>query len=815
LPFGCHKGARSPQPISDDAEYARIRLEFEKGDLDAALKDVQSLAIRTANLGDDWIWRVRLLKAEILVWRGTAEDVLPLLSSPVPETLANKDYAIRRLTFLGLAEGHAHDFDKSARSLSLAENLATSAHPELLGEIYLARGSVLVDHGLYEDALKAYQIAFQKAREFHKPFLEANSAGSLGYALTWLEHYDQAIDWYKTSLASSDLFGARATSAKTLGNLGWTYHEFGDLQNALAQFEKAEEAARLAGLELDRAYWLLSVGTVEFDLGNMQAAETHMTDALKLAEQLHDSSTLSECNENLALLALQNGQFASAHQRLNEADRYNSPNPDFKRTQYHQLLSAELAFRENQLDAAASQLALLAAAPRAPTSLRWEAQATLAQVHAAQRKFAVAEKEFSLAISTITHARDAIEHEDFRLSFLSSAIRFYDEYINFLLAQNRPLDALKTADLSRAQTLERGLSSLRDKNNSDRTPSFNPTQLARSQHATLLFYWLGQQRSYLWVITPQKVSLLLIPPGPDLDALAQSYRLSFLNPRDPLDSRVGDGQKLYDALIRPAQNLIPQNSRVIVLPDGKLNSLNFDTLIVNEPTPHYWIEDVTVSVGTSLALLSRSARTQTPKSPNLLFFGDALPASTDFPPLADAGKEFTVLEPLFPAPRRSIFTGARAVRSNYLLSNPRQFSFLHFATHGIASTAHPLESAIILSPEGDQYKLYARDIVKLPLNAYLVSISACNGAGEREFAGEGLVGLSWAFLRAGAHNVVAGLWEVSTASAPQIMDDLYKGVTAGQDPASALRKAKLNLLHSKGPYRRPFYWAPFQLYSGS
>jgi CHAT domain-containing protein len=47
------------------------------------------------------------------------------------------------------------------------------------------------------------------------------------------------------------------------------------------------------------------------------------------------------------------------------------------------------------------------------------------------------------------------------------------------------------------------------------------------------------------------------------------------------------------------------------------------------------------------------------------------------------------------------------------------------------------------------------------------------------------------------------------------MDDLYKGVTTGQDPATALRNAKLNLLHSKGPYRRPFYWAPFQLYSGS
>jgi len=96
-----------------------------------------------------------------------------------------------------------------------------------------------------------------------------------------------------------------------------------------------------------------------------------------------------------------------------------------------------------------------------------------------------------------------------------------------------------------------------------------------------------------------------------------------------------------------------------------------------------------------------------------------------------------------------------------------------------------------------------------------VTISACNGAGTRAYAGEGLVGLSWAFLRAGAHYVIASLWEVSDASTPQLMDELYKGLSAGQDPASALRRAKLTLLHSDTVFRKPFYWAPFQLYAGS
>src|SRR4029077_5076976 len=103
-----------------------------------------------------------------------------------------------------------------------------------------------------------------------------------------------------------------------------------------------------------------------------------------------------------------------------------------------------------------------------------------------------------------------------------------------------------------------------------------------------------------------------------------------------------------------------------------------------------------------------------------------------------------------------------------------------------ASRLRPLESAVILSPEGDSFKIYPRDVVKHPLHRSLVPISACNGAGTKSYAGEGLVGLSWAFLRAGAHNVIAGLWEVSNASTPQLMDQLYQGIHAGQDPAAAL-----------------------------
>ena len=86
-------------------------------------------------------------------------------------------------------------------------------------------------------------------------------------------------------------------------------------------------------------------------------------------------------------------------------------------------------------------------------------------------------------------------------------------------------------------------------------------------------------------------------------------------------------------------------------------------------------------------------------------------------------------------------------------------------------------------------------------------------SGTRSYTGEGLVGLSWAFLHAGAHSVIGSLWEVSDDSSPRLMDALYQGLEDGQPPAAALRKAKLTLLHSNSRFRAPFYWAPFQIYS--
>jgi CHAT domain-containing protein len=157
-----------------------------------------------------------------------------------------------------------------------------------------------------------------------------------------------------------------------------------------------------------------------------------------------------------------------------------------------------------------------------------------------------------------------------------------------------------------------------------------------------------------------------------------------------------------------------------------------------------------------------------------------------------------------------------ATPTAYFSAKPWDYRFIDFVTHGTAVPLSPLDSAIILSPDKDtSYKLYARDIIKRPVHAEIVTISACYGAGGRTYSGEGLVGLAWAFMRAGAHHVVAALWEAEDAVTPRLMDDFYGGLKSGRSPADALRAAKIKMLRGGGMRNRPYYWASLQLYSGS
>ena len=126
-----------------------------------------------------------------------------------------------------------------------------------------------------------------------------------------------------------------------------------------------------------------------------------------------------------------------------------------------------------------------------------------------------------------------------------------------------------------------------------------------------------------------------------------------------------------------------------------------------------------------------------------------------------------------------MLTGAEATPAAYVAAHPGRYRLIHFATHATVNPIAPLDSAVICARGGGDYRLYARDVLKLPITADPATISACNSAGTRAYAGEGLVGFAWAFLRAGAHNVIAGLWRVDDAFDQRVDARFVSGTGTG------------------------------------
>ncbi len=819
---------------------------MQRGELDAALREADNGAAAYRSKNPEWAARFRVVEARILMMKGAYTDSLRLANQPLPGSLVRSDTEVEQKMVQGLSYDYLQQMDDADRTISEAEELAIAIHSSLLGAVEQTRGNLELDRNDLTRAGSAFRNAAEAGRKHNLPRVELGAFASLGLLAMRLEHYDEAVDRFRQALEKSRAIGAADIEAKTLGNLGWSYWVIGDFENAEVQLIAAQKKAAQLGLVEDETYWLVSLADVYALQHRWKEADANGRKALEFAEHHEDKNTLSSCLNVLSRVALATGNLADAELFNRDATKIESAGLDQSGVDSSRIVAGRIAVARRDFPVALAAFRKVLADPKAETPLKWEAHARLAEMYAAQRQPSRAEHEFSVAIRTVQNARASITSNEYRVSFLSSAIDFYDDYVNFLIEQKRPMNALKIADLSRAQVLEQSLSPANSTAATKTVNAQNPQETARRLNATLLFYWLGQQKSWLWVITPGKTSLVpLAAANSELAGLVNSYRESFTDPRDPLEAGNADGKKLYSTLVQPTEKLIGKNSRVVILPDGALNSLNFETLIVpnqgsgfvstNPETnnslgfvnakpntrpqareqAHYWIEDATVLTANSLSRLARSSPAVPPGAGNILVMGDALAASPDFPPLPEAGKEVGLLEKYFGESRRLELTGKNATATAFLASQPEKFSYLHFATHGTASQLRPLESAVILSPDKDSYKLYARDVVQHPLSAYLVTISACNGAGTKTYAGEGLVGLSWAFLRAGAHNVIAGLWEVSNASTPQLMDQLYKGIHEGEDPATALRKAKLTLLHSTGNYRKPFYWAPFLIYAGS
>ncbi len=146
-----------------------------------------------------------------------------------------------------------------------------------------------------------------------------------------------------------------------------------------------------------------------------------------------------------------------------------------------------------------------------------------------------------------------------------------------------------------------------------------------------------------------------------------------------------------------------------------------------------------------------------------------------------------------------------------LPKNPR-WRAVHFACHGVIDPDRPLLSALALTPSsGDDGLLCAVDVFRMRIPADLAVLSACETGKGRVYRAEGIVGLTRAFMFAGAPRVLVSLWKVDDAATRALMKEFYARWNGGASPARALREAQASVA-SQAAWRHPRYWAAWSLW---
>jgi CHAT domain-containing protein len=798
-----------------EKQYTEARLLYQQGYIDQPLPLAEAGYKHSTNY-PDLNWKFRVLTAEARTRKGQYDAALEVLSPEPPSNIPSEIFWRRRIAqALSLCKlgRYPETEDRFAQATALR------AEP---GALNYARGRCDEYQHDFKDAENYLRLVTAQSSTLD-PFLKAYALATLAELVRRDLHYDDALDLNKECLAILRSLHAPPLEELVLGNLGTVYLDLSDFNNALENSEPAAKMAAQLNLKRNQQIWLMHIGTAQSIEGQSGMAEQSYNHALAIATELRDNDVIADCLYGLTMVKL--GQ----HQ-LNEAEKYHLQEfklglKEVSLTDWQFADAAIAAARGNYAKATLGFREVLQHQEDEDAKQHlfhfkqiWLIQSRLAGAYAAQGNSSEAEKWFQRSIATMDAGIKSLKHPELRTA-LRDNTPIYDGYVTFLISQKQYAKALQVAQAGRARTLL-----LDEEKPTSKTPVAEDAKvwLSKIQHylardkSVLLSYFETRDECYLWTVTATQ--LRLFPLGikqPDLDYLIDSYQKEITDHLPLADSAAA--KKLYQIMVQPASDLLPKGSHVIVVADSKSYSINFETLVSSQDREHYWIEDVELENASSIDLLI-DPHPKRVVAKGLLLIGAPVQVDAHFPELPHARDEIEAVRKHFPSGKITSFAGRDATPDSYLDSLPGMYKFIHLATHGTPNEIDPLQSAIILSTGKDgNFKLLAQGIIgnNVRLNADLVTISACEGVGKNLQSLEGLLGLEWAFMRAGAHQVVAALWDQDDAVTPALMDDFYDQITKGKSATDALHHAKLSILKAGGFHASPYYWASLQLYTRS
>ncbi len=357
----------------------------------------------------------------------------------------------------------------------------------------------------------------------------------------------------------------------------------------------------------------------------------------------------------------------------------------------------------------------------------------------------------------------------------------------------------------------------------------------------VLEFFLGEKKSFLWLISSDKLSVEILPGQKQIEESVKEYIAAVsTRPNNLYLERQITGQKklaekLCSILFGSLSEQIAQSQKLIIVPDGILYYLPFEALIHKGS---YLLEDHEINYlpsATMLSLLqSPGIKSESRGKMDLLAFGDpifepepklpklngihqkkqVLRTSDGFylPALPNTHNEVVGISHLFSAGQSQVYLREGSTEEAFKSESLQRYRRLHVATHSLIDERKPSRSAVILTldnnPDEDGF-LEVDEIAELNLDCDLVVLSACQTGRGQLLSGEGIVGLSRAFFYAGARSVVVSLWNVSDISTSQLMRSFYHHMLGGVGNAAALREAKLQMAKSHNETQHPYYWAPF------
>ncbi len=791
----------------------------------------------------------------------------------------DRDGIATSLNNIGLIHQSQGDYDKALdryqQSLSIERELGDrSGIASTLNNV----GLIYKNTGRYDDALERYQESLTIQRELGDRGGEASALSNIGFLQFRQGRFSEALRHFEEVLSIERSLDDRDGIAKTLSTTGNVYEEQGRLDAALSRYEDALAILRDLGDRSGIATVLQYVGDVRRRQGHYETALNHLRESLSIRRALGERGPAAKALNAIGTVLAEQSRYDPALDRYRKALKINrdvgrrpevAQNLENLGTVYlNRDRLQEATDTLNQAVRLAERLRQNATSPEARRSLlstQIESYRALTNAHirAGRPDSALRSVEQARARLLAERLTGAVQGDTTFSVPSSRALRASlgpDEtavlYAN--VDAGTPLTAVvATRDTTFTRTLP-------DSSVRTRIGRKHASQLRRlrKQDGPLINALYGGAS---------------VPSGssPTLAATVRLYRY-YLTRNSSGDSIQEDlARRLHAVLVEPIDELLQSTETVTIVPNGALGYLPFEAL--RDSTGRYLVETQQVRYAQSLTVLRQlQERTYSTGRRPLLAVGGAeysAPAPEGQRPLLaerrgnstvrsaeHASRLFRTAERRLEeghSPRATyaalgydqwsalygtkleveklkralgagtaLLTGAEAseerVRQMSQSGQLARYRRLHFATHGIAVPEAPQLSALVLSQVGASDSLAARDgylamqeIADLQLKTDVAVLSACRTGLGRIIAGEGVVNLSHAFLRAGANATLVSQWRVLDWSTQQFMTAAYR---RAQKPdtsfAEAVTAVKRDFISGTFGDRNtdPLRWAPFVYY---